>query len=154
MSSQADFTEDEWSAITEAPLQVLVTMFAAGEHGPISMIKESSAGAHALAQPGNRGAGSGLIAEIVPVAQGKEARHEVGHPKGHSIAEVIADCIAELEPAAAALAGLPGDEGAQVGAWLVDIGAAVAGAAKGVNDTERDTLAEIASVFSVPAPAI
>ena len=153
MSTQADFTEDEWSAITEAPLQVMVTMFAAGEHGPISMIKESNAGAHALVQPGNHGSGSGLIAEIVPVAQGKEARHGVAHPKGHSITEVIDGCLAELAPAAAALAEL-GDEGKQVGTWLVDIGAAVAGAAKGVNDTERDTLAKIATAFGVSAPAI
>ena len=34
MSSKADFTDEEWTAITDAPLEVMVTMFAAGQHGP------------------------------------------------------------------------------------------------------------------------
>jgi hypothetical protein len=154
MSGQADFTDDEWTAVTEAPLEIMVTMFAAGQHGPISTIKESSAGAHAITQPGNRGAASGLIAEIVPLAQSKQARHDVGHPKGGSLDELIAACLARLEPAAAALATLPGDEGAEVGAWLVDIAAAVARAAKGVSDTERETVAKIAAIFGVAAPEL
>ena len=62
--------------------------------------------------------------------------------------------MAKLQPAAAALAKLTGDEGAQVGAWLVDIGAAVAKAAKGVTDVERGALAKVAGVFGVPAPQL
>ena len=152
MSSKADFTEDEWTLVSEAPLQVMVTMFAAGQHGPISTIKESKAGAMAITNPGNRGSASALIAEIIPAAQSKEARHDVGHPKGASIAEIVAAGIAKLEPVAAALAKLPGDEATQVGAWLVDIAAAVADAAKGTSDTEREAIAKIAAVFGVPAP--
>jgi hypothetical protein len=154
MSGRSDFTDDEWTAVTEAPLLVMVTMFAAGQHGPISTVKESSAGAHAIIQPGNRGSASGLIAEIIPVAQGKEARHDVGHPNGPSIEAVITEQLVRLEPAAAALAKLPGDEGAQVAGWFVDIGAAVARAAKGVSDAERDTLGRIAAVFGVAAPEL
>src|SRR3954467_3290914 len=144
MSSKADFTDEEWTAVTEAPLEVLVTMFAAGQHGPLSPIKESSRGAHAIPQPGNRGAASGLIAEIVPLAQAKQARHDVGHPHGGSVQELIDGCLERLRPAAAALAKVPGDERSQVGAWLVDIAVAVAKAAKGISDTERDTIAKIA----------
>lgn len=154
MSSKADFTEDEWAVVTHAPLQVLVTMFAAGEHGPISTVKESAAGAHAITQPGNRGAASGLIAEIVPVAQGKEARHDVGHPHGASMDQIVEKCLADLQPAAEALEKLPEDERSQIGGWLVDIGVAVAGAAKGVNDKERETLGRIATIFGVTAPTI
>jgi hypothetical protein len=154
MSGRSDFTDDEWAALTEAPLLVMVTMFAAGEHGPISMVKESSAGARVITQPGNRGSASGLINEIIPVAQSKETRHDVGHPKGASMEEIVTGCLDKLSPAASALARLPGDEGAQVGAWLVDVAAAVAGAAKGVQDGERDAVTRIATLFGVPAPTL
>jgi hypothetical protein len=154
MSGKSDFTDEEWTAITDAPFEVITIMFLAGAHGPISTIKETSAGAHALAQPGNRGSSSGLIAEIIPVAEGKQARHDAGHPHGASMAEAIDAGVAKLQPAAAALGKLTGDETAEVGAWLVDIGAAVAQAAKGVTDVEREALGKIAGVFGVPAPQI
>jgi hypothetical protein len=154
MSGQADFTDDEWTAIVDAPLEVMVTMFAAGQHGPISTIKESTAGARAIAQPGNRGAASGLIAEVVPAAQGKEARHDAGHPKGASIAEIVDACVAKLQPAATALGQLPADEVSEFGGWLVDIAVAVAQASKGVSDTERDAVGRIAATFGVAAPTI
>jgi hypothetical protein len=154
MSGKSDFTDEEWTAVTDAPLQVMATMFLAGQHGPISALKESNAGVHAIAQPGNRGSASGLIAEIIPEAESKRARHDAGHPQGASLAQAIDDAVGKLQPAATALAKLPGDEPAQVGAWLVDVGAAVAGASKGVNDTERETLGRIATAFGVAAPTI
>jgi len=154
MSGKSDFSDEEWTAVTDAPLLVMATMYLAGQHGPISTVKETSAGAHAIAQPGNRGSASGLIAEIIPVAESKQARHDVGHPHGGSVPDAIDASVDRLKPAAAALAKLPGDEPSQVGAWLVDIGAAVAGASKGVSDLERQTLARIASVLGVDAPAI
>jgi len=154
MSSKADFTDEEWTAITDAPLEVMVTMFTAGQHGPISTIKESSAGAHAITQPGNRGAASALIAEIVPVAESKQARHDAGHPHGASIDEVIAACLAKLKPAARALAKASDEERTELGGWLVDIAVAVAKAAKGVTDTERETVGQIAAIFGVPSPEL
>jgi hypothetical protein len=154
MSGKSDFTDEEWTAVTDAPFEVITIMFLAGAHGPISTIKETSAGAHALAQPGNRGSASGLITEIIPVAEGKQARHDAGHPHGGSITEAVDAGVAKLKPAAAALAKLQGDEAAQVGGWLVDIGVAVAKAAKGVTDTERDALGKIAGAFGVAAPQL
>ena len=154
MSNRSDFTDEEWTAITDAPVQVMATMFLAGQHGPISAFKESSAGVHAIAQPGNRGSATGLIAEIVPVAESKQARHDAGHPHGASVAEAIDAGVAQLQSAATALAKLPDDEPAQVGGWLVDVGAAVAAASKGVSDLERETLAKIAAVFGVATPSI
>jgi hypothetical protein len=154
MTDKTDFTEDEWKAVAEAPLLVTVTMFAAGQHGPISMVKESAAGARLIAAPGDRGAASGLINAIAAEAQTKEARHDAQHHKGADLATVIAGCLADLKPAAAALrAHLPADEAQAVGGWLVDIADAVAGASKGVSDREKETVAEIAAVFGVTSPA-
>ena len=43
MTDKSAFTDDEWHALTDAPLLVTAAVFAAGEHGPISMVKEASA---------------------------------------------------------------------------------------------------------------
>jgi hypothetical protein len=154
MADKSDFTDAEWKAVAEAPLLVTVTMFAAGQHGPISMIKESAAGARVIAAPGDRGSASGLINAIAADAQTKEARHDAEHHKGADLTAVIAACLADLEPAAAAMkAHLSPDEVKQVGGWLVDIAAAVAGASKGVSEGEKDTVAKVAAVFGVTAPA-
>ena len=45
MTDKSTFTDDEWHALTDAPLLVTMAIFAAGEHGPISMVKEASASA-------------------------------------------------------------------------------------------------------------
>jgi len=154
MADKSDFTDAEWKAVAEAPLLVTVTMFAAGQHGPISMIKESTASAKLLAAPGDRGSASGLINLMAAESKTKEARHDADHHKGADLAAVIASCLADLEPAAAALkAHLPADEAQAVGGWLVDIAEAVAAASKGVSDGEKETVAKIASIFGVAAPA-
>ncbi len=41
MTDKSAFTDDEWKVLTEAPLLVTLALFAAGEHGPISMVKEA-----------------------------------------------------------------------------------------------------------------
>jgi hypothetical protein len=154
MAERSDFSDPEWKAVVEAPLLVTVTMFVAGQHGPISMVKESTASARLISAPGDRGAASGLINTIAAEAQTKEARHDAQHHKGGDLATVIAACLADLEPAAAALrAHLPADEVAEVGGWLVDIAAAVAAAAKGVSDEEQQTVAKVAAIFGVAPPA-
>jgi hypothetical protein len=153
MSGRSDFSDEEWAAITEAPLLVTMTMFTAGQHGPISAVKESAAGVHAIQNPGNRGAASALIADIVPEAQSKEARHDAQHHKGHSVDEVIDACLADLGVAATALHKASPDEAQGVGAWFVDIAQAVAGASKGVSERETATVAKIAGVFGVAPPA-
>ena len=45
MTDKTAFSDDEWHALTDAPLLVTAAVFAAGEHGPISMVKEASASA-------------------------------------------------------------------------------------------------------------
>ncbi len=149
MAQKSDFTEAEWRAVTDAPLLIMVTMFAAGGHGPIAMVKESAAGARVLQTPGDRGPAAALVAQIVPEAQSKESRHDAEHRKGQSIEQLIAGGISDLGVAAEALAKIPADERAQVGGWFVDIAKAVAAASKGTSDREAATIQEIAAVFDV-----
>ena len=151
MTDKSVFSDDEWHALTDAPLLVTLALFATGEHGPISMVKEVSASARAIARPGDRGSADALIAEIAAEAEGKEARHDMKEHQGKSMDEALQRSLAGLQPAATALGKLPSDEAAQVGAWLVDIAKAVAGAAKTVNPDEQAAIDKIAALFTPTA---
>lgn len=151
MTDKSVFSDDEWHALSEAPLLVTLAIFATGEHGPISMVKEATASARAIAQPGDRGPANDLVAELSAAADTKEARHEMKEHRGHSMEEALEHSLADLQPAAAALKKLPADEAAQVGAWLVDIAKAVAAAAKTVNPGEQGAIDRIAALFTPAA---
>ena len=71
--------------------------------------------------------------------------------QGRSADEVLQHVLTDLQPAAAALAKLPADEGAHVGAWFVDIAKAVAGAAKTVKADEQAAIDKIATLFTPTA---
>ena len=82
MTDKTAFTDEEWHAITDAPLLVTVAIFAGGEHGPISMVKEAAASAWAIANPGDHGVANGLIHQIAAAADTKEARHDMKAHRG------------------------------------------------------------------------
>jgi hypothetical protein len=151
MTDRSVFSDAEWHALTDAPLLVTLAIFITGEHGPISMVKEASASARAITRPGDRGAADALIAEIATDARTKEARHDMKQHESSSMDEALQHSLADLQPAAAALAKLPPDEAAQVGAWLVDIAKAVAGAAKTVKPAEQAAIDKIATLFAPTA---
>jgi hypothetical protein len=148
MTDKSAFSDAEWHALTDAPLLITLAMFATGEHGPISMVKEASASARELARPGERGTATALIGEIATGAESKEARHDMKDHRGSSPDNVVQSVLADLQPAAGALSKLPSDEAAQVGAWFTDIAKAVAGAAKGVSSKEQATIEQIEKLFT------
>jgi hypothetical protein len=150
MTDKSVFSDAEWHALTDAPLLVTLAIFITGEHGPISMVKEASASARAIARPGDRGSATALIAEIAAEAESKEARHDMKEHRGASPDEALQRSLTDLQPAATALAKLPADEAAQVGGWIVDIAKAVAGAAKSVNPAEQSAIDKVAALFTPP----
>src|SRR5690349_508715 len=137
MTDRSFFSDDEWAALTQAPLHVTMAVVAVSEHGPIALIKEASATAKALARPGDHGAATELITAIAHEAQGHDARHAAKNAPGTSPAAVTDEALAELAPATAAIAKLPIDEAVEVRAWLIDLANAVAGAAKGTSEKEQ-----------------
>src|SRR5262249_14085548 len=151
MSDKSVFDEAEWHALTEAPLLVTSAVFIAGEHGPISMIKEASASARAISRPGERGVANELIGQIVAEANSKEARAEMKEHRGPTPQAAIEGVLHDLEPAAEALKKLPDEEATQVAHWLLDVGRAVAASAKTVNPEEQTTIEKLAALFGVPA---
>jgi hypothetical protein len=151
MTDKSAFTDEEWKALAEAPLLVTLALFAAGEHGPISMVKETSASARTIAHPPAGGPADELIAEIAKEAEGKEARHNARQHQVANLEQVIEASLADLGGAATALRKLPNDESAQVGRWFVDIAKAVAAAAKTVTPAEQEAIDRIAALFEIPS---
>ena len=151
MTDKTAFTDDEWNALTDAPLLITAAVFVAGEHGPISMVKEASASARAISKPGERGVANELIGQIVAEANTKEARAEMKEHRGPTPQAAIDSALRDLEPAASALKKLPADEAAQVAAWFLAIAEAVAQAAKTVNPDEQATIEKLAALFGVTA---
>jgi len=152
MTDKSAFTDDEWHALTDAPLLVTAAIFAVGEHGPISMMKEASASARSITRPGEHGVANELIGQIVAEANTKETRAELKEHRGSTPQATVESVLHDLEPAVAALGKLSNDEAAEVGEWFVAIAEAVAESAKSVNPDERATIAKIAALFNVGAP--
>jgi hypothetical protein len=151
MTGRSVFSDDEWKALTDAPLLVTLALFAVGEHGPISMVKEAAASARAIAHPPAGGPADELIAEIAREAEGKEARHDAQAHRGKDLDEVVDAVLTDLGSAARALQKLPADEAAQISSWFIDISKAVAAAAKTVTPEEQTTINKIAEIFAVPS---
>jgi hypothetical protein len=152
MTDKSAFTEDEWHALTDAPLLITAAIFAVGEHGPISMLKEASASARSISRPGERGVANELIGQIVAEANTKETRADLKEHRGPTPQAAVESVLRDLEPAATAMKEkLPADEAAQVGAWFVAIAEAVAQSAKTVNPDEQVTIDKLAALFGVAA---
>jgi hypothetical protein len=147
VTDKAFFSTDDWQALADAPMFVTLAMVAVGEHGPISMVKEASASARAMTQPGDRFPANDLIVAIAHDAEGHEARHDVSQHRGKSFEETVDHALVGLRAARTALDKIPSEEAVQVAGWFVDIARAVAAAAKGTNDREAETIAKIAEVF-------
>lgn len=140
MSDRSSFTDEQWHALTDAPVAIMLAVAFVGDHGPISMLKESTAGAKAIARPAHSGPADQLIADIVPEAAAKEARHDAKQHKGATPNVVVDGLLADVAAAVEALAGIPAEESAQVRQWFYDIGLAVASASKGIKPSEQELL--------------
>jgi hypothetical protein len=150
MADRSTFTDDEWKALTEAPLHMTLALVTVGPHGPISVVKEAAASAREVARPSEQGPADELIAEIAKDAGSREARHDVEAHRGQSAEQIVDAALADLVAAGAALQKLTADEAAEIRAWLLDIAEAVAAAAKSISPEEQAVLDRIADTIGVP----
>src|SRR5258706_10982736 len=100
MTDKSVFSDAEWHALTDAPLLVTLAIFVTGEHGPISMVKEATASARAIARPGDRGSAGGLIPEIATPAGTKGARPDMKEHQTASADGTLRPAPTEPQPAA------------------------------------------------------
>lgn len=151
MTDRTAFTDEQWHALTDAPVAIMLAMALVGDHGPISMMKESTAGAKAIARPAHSGPADLLISQIVPEAADKEARHDAKQHTGSTPNVVVDGLLSDVTAAVDALAGIPADESVQVRQWYYDIGAAVAAASKGVKPAEQELLDRLKAALALGA---
>lgn len=151
MTDKSSFSDTQWHALTDAPVAIMLAVAYVGDHGPISMMKESAAVARLLAQPGSSGPADLLISQIAPAAKDKQARHDAKQHKGATMNVVVDGLVTDVQSASDALDGIPAEEAAQVRQWFFDIAAAVASASKGVKPTEQELLDRLAGVLGITA---
>ena len=113
------------------------------------MMTEPTAGAKAITHPQHSGPANALIAEIVPEASKKEARHDAKQHKGATPNVMVDGLLDDVAKAVEVLSGIPADEAAQVRQWLFDIGTAVANASKGVKPSEQELLDRLQKILDV-----
>jgi len=152
VSDRSTFTDEEWKALTEAPLRITLALVAVGKHNPLSVVKEAAASARATAHPSEQGPADDLIRAIAGEAESHEARHDVKAHMGQSPQEVVDGALDGLTPANRALDKLSADEAAEVRAWLLDIAKAVVAASKSPTSEEQDVIAKITGVFGLVGP--
>lgn len=140
MTDRSVFTDEEWKAVTQAPLRITLALVACGAHGPINVVKEAAAAARTMTHPAEHGSANDLIAEIARAAEGHEARHDVQAHAGKTPDEIASQALTDLEPAVDALHKLSSDADTEVRAWLLEIAQAVAAAAKSVTPAEQAVL--------------
>jgi hypothetical protein len=151
VTDRSAFTDEQWHAITDAPVDIMLAVALVGDHGPISMMKESAAGAKALLRPAHSGPADLLISQIAPEAKDKQARHDAKQHKGSTPNIVVDGLLDDVAAAVSALGHLPEAESAQVRQWYYEIGVAVASASKGVKASEQELLDRLATVLGVTA---
>lgn len=149
MTDRSAFSDDQWHALTDAPVAIMLAMALVGDHGPISMMKESTAGAKAIARPEHSGPADLLISQIVPEAAAKEARHDAKQHKGSTPNVIVDGLLSDVTAAVEVLSGIPEDESAQVRQWFYDVGAAVAAASKGVKPAEQELLDRLRATLAL-----
>jgi hypothetical protein len=149
LTDRSAFSDEQWHALTDAPIAIMLAVSLVGDHGPISMVKESAAGARTITRPPHSGPADLLISQIAPDAEQKQARHDAKQHKGATPNIVVDGLLSDVEKAVSAVAGIPAEESAQVRQWFYDIAAAVAGASKGVKPSEQELLDRLAGVLDI-----
>ncbi len=151
MTDRTFFTDDEWAALSQAPLHVTMAVVAVAEHGP-DLTDEGGLGDRQgrWPAPATTARPTELIVAIAHEAQGHDARHAAKGDRGSSPDAVIDEALAELAPATAAIARLPIAEAAEVRSWLIDLANAVAAAAKGTSEKEAAVVERVRVALGAP----
>jgi hypothetical protein len=149
MTDRSSFSDEQWHALTGAPVALMLAVALVGDHGPISMVKESAAGAKTIARPPHSGPADLLISQIAPDAEQKQARHDAKQHKGATPNVVVDGLVSDVAQAVAALEGIPAEESRQVRQWYFDIAGAVAAASKGIKPAEQELLDRLTGVLGL-----
>ena len=178
MTTQADFTPDEWNTILASPTLVGTTVMLAATSGPIGTVKEMIAVGKAVAEVIEKGSPNALVQALAQDAKARidaqkakqpdqevkldpEVEQKIKSAKSAEAARAV--LMQEVgEVAALVTAKAPVDEAQGFKQWLMSVAVQVAQAAKEggflgfggtqVSDAEKAALNELSGVLGVPAP--
>ena len=159
MTTQTDYTAEEWTALVRSPLVAAVAITLADPGGPIEIVKESAAALRTVTEPVAEQPElvAAVKSEITAMAQRRESPLKEFKPRGADAPQQVLD---ELRAVNAILtAKATPDEAAAFRAWLTHAAQAAAEAAKEggfmgvgavrVSEGEQHMLDELAKVLRV-----
>src|SRR3954469_17000396 len=96
MTTQADFTDEEWARLERAPFVAGMAISLADPGGPIEAVKESMATIKTVSEAAQAGGGSELVDAVANsgVGQARERKNPIGDfrpPKGVMAGQAILD---------------------------------------------------------------
>lgn len=170
MATKADFTPDEWQLLLQSPLLAGMAVTAADPSGVFGMLKESMAGARALAQAKADPNADRLLKEVAGAYETKEGRGLVQQGMSATVSgakaptEIVSKALNSLHQVSDLLDAKAGDNSGPFKTWLAGVAKSVAEASseggflgfggKQVSDTEKATVGQIAGALGVPTPLI
>ena len=145
MTAKADFTEEEWKQVLEGPTSAGLIVVTAEKGGSIrETFSMASAYTDLRKQPGQSELLDAIAAAKPEVD--KERMHSAQELKEHNL-QNIRDAVALVESKASA------DEVDQYKGFIVALAEKVAERVKGVSDSEKMAVEEIAGTLGVDPPA-
>jgi hypothetical protein len=150
MTTQADYTSEEWKAILRAPVMAGMVVMLTGQSGPFQMVKEMFAASKVLAEAEKQGASNELIGALVSAAKSIKREDLQPEQKFKTIEEARAYALAQVRQVGLLVdQKAPAQEAQEFKQWLTSIGQKVAEAAKeggflgfgGVQVTEEEKTA-------------
>jgi hypothetical protein len=155
MTTQADYTTDEWKSILQAPAMAGMVVMLTGQSGPFQMVKEMFAVSKALVDAEKQGTSNELIGALVTAAKSVKPEDMQPVQRFNTIEEARAYALDRVRQVAALVdQKAPVQEAQEFKQWLASLGQKVAEAAKEggflgfggvqVTEEERTAVSELA----------
>lgn len=160
MTTQTDYTKEEWQTILRAPVMAGMVVMLTSQSGPFQMVKEMFAVGQALAEVEKEGASNELIRSLVTAAKSVKSEDLQPTEKFETVEAARRYALDQLRQTAALVnQKAPAQEAQGFRQWLVSIGPKVAAAAKEggflgfggvqITEEERAAITEISTVLGV-----
>jgi hypothetical protein len=155
MTTQADYTTEEWKSILQAPAMAGMVVMLTGQSGPFQMVKEMFAVSKALVDAEKQGTSNELIGALVTAAKSVKPEDMQPVQRFNTIEEARAYALDRVRQVAALVdQKAPVQEAQEFKQWLASLGQKVAEAAKEggflgfggvqVTEEERTAVSELA----------
>lgn len=160
MTTQADYTPEEWKSILQAPAMAGMVVMLTGQSGPFQMVKEMFAVSKALADVEKEAASNELIRALVSAAKSVKLEDMQPGQKFSTIEEARAHALNQVRQVGMLVdQKAPAQEAQEFKQWLASLGQKVAEAAKEggflgfggvqVTEEEKSAMSELTAALGV-----